>query len=201
MEPNVKFKEMRKGLGLNQSEFAAKIDVSQGTITDIERGRIGVSKRVRKKITEIFGIESGYFNEIKQLKNNELNQGTESGSNQGKRAINYAYFSKFKAYLDLEYPQYNEFSRDLVNILSIGEVIDALHDTKIGDPLFFGVDNIKDAKTFKDFRDKGLKVYSETYKYKDLVHEFGQQCRKFVEELSKIKNDIEMDYDFEEWLS
>jgi len=83
MEPNIKFKELRKGLNLNQTEFADKINVSQGTITDIERGRIRVSKRVQKKITEIFGIESGYFNNEIQLNNNEINQGNESGVKQG----------------------------------------------------------------------------------------------------------------------
>jgi len=87
MEPNLKFREMRKGLNLSQVDFAAKIGVSQGTITDVERGRIGVSKKLKSKIKEIFGIESGYFDTVLQLKKTVLNQGIKSGLNQGKQPI------------------------------------------------------------------------------------------------------------------
>ncbi len=83
MKPNIHFKEYRKGLGLSQVDFAKKLSVSQGTITDIERGRIGVSKNVRKKIQQNFGTESGYFDPPITNNNNEINQGSESGYNQG----------------------------------------------------------------------------------------------------------------------
>lgn len=57
MQPNTHFKELRKRLKLSQVELAKQIDVSQGTVTDIERGRIGVSKRVAKRLQEKFGLQ------------------------------------------------------------------------------------------------------------------------------------------------
>jgi transcriptional regulator with XRE-family HTH domain len=57
MQPNTHFRELRKKLKLSQVELARQIDVSQGTITDIERGRIGVSKKVAKRLQEKFGLE------------------------------------------------------------------------------------------------------------------------------------------------
>lgn len=83
MEPNTKFKKLRKQLKLSQIEFAAKIGVSQGTIGDIERGRIGISKSVKLKIIEKLGIESGYFDADNEQQNIESSQGNESGSTQG----------------------------------------------------------------------------------------------------------------------
>src|SRR4051795_9802006 len=57
MEPNTRFKELRTRLKLSQVELATQLGVTQGTITDIERGRIGVSKKVAKQLQEKFGLE------------------------------------------------------------------------------------------------------------------------------------------------
>lgn len=55
MIPNRTFREYRKSKGLTQVAFAARIEMSQGVITDIERGRIKTSKKVCSKIKEVFG--------------------------------------------------------------------------------------------------------------------------------------------------
>lgn len=83
MEPNIKFIELRKSKNLSQVEFAQIIGVSQGTIGDIERGRIGISKNVKSKIIEKFDIEAGYFDSENQERNIELKQGIETGWRQG----------------------------------------------------------------------------------------------------------------------
>ena len=83
MEPNKKFKELRKKLMLSQTDFAEKLGVSQGTIGDIERGRIGISKNVKSKIIEKFNIEAGYFDDSGKSKNIEIRQGDETGLRQG----------------------------------------------------------------------------------------------------------------------
>lgn len=77
MEANLKLKKLRNSLGLNQTEFAGALGVSQGTITDIERGRIGVSKNVRNKILTNFGVESGYFDT-----ENEVDKSVFKGENE-----------------------------------------------------------------------------------------------------------------------
>jgi transcriptional regulator with XRE-family HTH domain len=83
MKPNNKFIELRKRLGPTQSVFAEKLGISRSTVADIERGAIGVSKKVKSKILDKFKNESGYFDEEKADKNVEMNQGNELGYNQG----------------------------------------------------------------------------------------------------------------------
>lgn len=57
MEANTIFKGIRIAKNLSQLDFATKLHVSQGTIADIERGRIGVSKRMKKRLKDIFDID------------------------------------------------------------------------------------------------------------------------------------------------
>jgi transcriptional regulator with XRE-family HTH domain len=53
---NGRFKELRKSLGLKQGQLASAIDIKQGTVSDIERGRIGVSQKVIKKLSENLSV-------------------------------------------------------------------------------------------------------------------------------------------------
>jgi predicted transcriptional regulator len=43
-------REKRKELGLNQSEMAKMLGVTQGLISQIEKGTIGVSKKMKHKL-------------------------------------------------------------------------------------------------------------------------------------------------------
>jgi DNA-binding XRE family transcriptional regulator len=85
LQPNTHFKELRKKrLNLSQEELAAEINVSQGTITDIERGRIGVSKRVAKRLQEKFGLSLveifGNSNRLNNSYDNSQGENTEKNS-------------------------------------------------------------------------------------------------------------------------
>ncbi len=95
MEPNLKFKEYRKSLGLTQIEFADELGVTQGTITDIERGKVNVSKNVKKKIIEKYGAEVGDFTVLNTAKNTVLKEGVERGVKEGLDKEN-AYYSTLK---------------------------------------------------------------------------------------------------------
>lgn len=44
---NKRFKEVRQFLGKNQEEFGAMLNIEQGTVSDIERGKSNVSKHVK----------------------------------------------------------------------------------------------------------------------------------------------------------
>ena len=72
MKPNLLFKNFRKSLSLTQLELANELGVSQGSITDIERGRFGVSSSLEKKLKDKYGIEVGYFNAKIQHENTTL---------------------------------------------------------------------------------------------------------------------------------
>ena len=62
----ISFKEFRESFQLTQVELAKKLKVSQATITDIESGRIGVSKRVIKKISEVFSLPADWYKQYEQ---------------------------------------------------------------------------------------------------------------------------------------
>lgn len=46
--PNHRLKEFRKDLNLNQEEMANSLDLKQGSYSDIERGKVGVSGIITK---------------------------------------------------------------------------------------------------------------------------------------------------------
>lgn len=58
---NKRFQELRIKLELNQDELANKLEMNQGTISGIENGKSGVSKKVLKKMGEVFGIRPEYI--------------------------------------------------------------------------------------------------------------------------------------------
>lgn len=136
MNPNLKFKQLRKALSLSQTELAEKIGVSQGTITDIERGRIGVSKRVIKKIINGFGIKEEQLQGINDNSNNELtknntenlqvkNAGRDAGMQKSSNSFPEDYFNENNFYLKhnfekklildiiANYPEINALDNDL----------------------------------------------------------------------------------------
>lgn len=209
MEPNNKFIEMRKRLGPSQAQFAAKIGVARSTIADIERGSIGVSKRVRSKIVVKFKDEVGSFDGKKIDKNVENKEGHEVGLREGseknfniqrkKISSHFSYIYRFRKVVDKNNPELSKMADDLIKILTMDEIIDSLHDSKIGNIVFFGVNNLQNVKSFKEFKDKWLQAYKEALPYKDMVKEYAEACRKFVNKLSEIKEEIKMDFDFEDW--
>lgn len=56
-EESKKFKQIRIDLNLTQVEMASKLLVKQGTISDIERSRIGVSKKITQKLKTLLNID------------------------------------------------------------------------------------------------------------------------------------------------
>jgi DNA-binding XRE family transcriptional regulator len=52
-DPRRQFRMVRETLGMNQSDFAKAIGVSQGLVSLIESGRTPVSKKVSSKLREI----------------------------------------------------------------------------------------------------------------------------------------------------
>jgi phage repressor protein C with HTH and peptisase S24 domain len=73
MNDSEKIKNIRKELSLDQIGFASILDMKQGSISDIERGRIGISEKVKNKLIEI-GINKNYIEngEIPIIKNKNI---------------------------------------------------------------------------------------------------------------------------------
>jgi transcriptional regulator with XRE-family HTH domain len=53
MNPREKFQSARKSMGMNQSDFAKALGVSQGLISLIESGRTPVSKKVTERLSQL----------------------------------------------------------------------------------------------------------------------------------------------------
>lgn len=58
MTPNDRVKKIRELLNMSQKEFSDGIGIKQGTLSDIERGKIGVSAKTKNRMSEKYGISS-----------------------------------------------------------------------------------------------------------------------------------------------
>jgi transcriptional regulator with XRE-family HTH domain len=56
-----RIKDFRKRQGLNQREFAKKLEYSYGYVADLERGRQKPSREFLEKLRHMFGISSDYI--------------------------------------------------------------------------------------------------------------------------------------------
>ena len=56
-----RLKELRKLLNLNQGQFADKIGIKQGSLSDIERGKVGISNRIVVIICKTFNVSEEWF--------------------------------------------------------------------------------------------------------------------------------------------
>ena len=54
-------KAVREWRGLTQTHVAAKSDISQGHLSDIESGRRKATTRTLAQLAEIYGVEAGLF--------------------------------------------------------------------------------------------------------------------------------------------
>jgi transcriptional regulator with XRE-family HTH domain len=61
MEIGERIKYFRKKQGLNQREFAKKLEYSYGYVADLERGRQKPSREFLEKLGHAFGISSDYI--------------------------------------------------------------------------------------------------------------------------------------------
>jgi transcriptional regulator with XRE-family HTH domain len=61
MIENERFKIIRKELGFNQEELANAINIKQGSISDIERGKVNVSDNIKYKLNKILNVNIEYI--------------------------------------------------------------------------------------------------------------------------------------------
>lgn len=59
--PNQRVKSIRKSLGMSQHDFSSRISIKQGSLSDIERGRLAVSERLAATIEDVFGVPKSWI--------------------------------------------------------------------------------------------------------------------------------------------
>ncbi len=213
MEPNVKFKKLRKDKNLSQLELATNLGVSRSLIADIERGSTGISKKLMSKILTIFDIEAGYFNEQKMTAIDNLKQGNETGGKQGNKdflirvgrkernsVIPFQYYLKMRDLLENKYPELWFLQDYLQQLDKIRNLIDLLEETKLIRNHHIGIGVFSSNQTLKEYIDSGIQAYRELIPYKEILHKFISAGNVFIEELAEIKNEIGLDEDFEDML-
>ena len=203
---NQRLKQVREALKMKQKEFAERLSIKQGTLSDIERGRISVSAKISDALIQNFDVNAGWLHTgVGDIFNYNL-QGGNAGVMQGtvpkrdkKERKKLSYMHQFRQQILQDHKELFQLSDDVFEILGMDEVITSLNSTKIGDVLFFGVENLKKVSSFKEFKEIGLQVLNDALPYSKIVHDFAEACRKFVKELNLIKDEIEMDFDFEDY--
>jgi transcriptional regulator with XRE-family HTH domain len=60
MTENERFKFVIKALELSQQEFAEIIGMKPGSVSDVGRGKVGVSKKLLDKLESVFGVSRFY---------------------------------------------------------------------------------------------------------------------------------------------
>lgn len=208
MQPNFRFKKFREDRTLTQLELSKHLGISRSLIADIERGSTGISKRVMSKLVKKFDIESGYFDAPVKEKNNEVNQGNESGYNQGNERFSqdkkkksrrkWSYVYKFRQYIKDNYSDLDEIGNDLMILHFMSELLPELEPTKLGSALFFAIDNLESINTFKELKTIGLEAYRDALPYKEIIHQYAEASRIFIKQLNEIKDEIGLDYNLED---
>ncbi|TKC08005.1 helix-turn-helix transcriptional regulator [Pedobacter polaris] len=61
MTENQAIKFIRKQLGLDQERFAVALEMKQGSISDIERGKAAVSSKLKDKLSKVFYIDIDFI--------------------------------------------------------------------------------------------------------------------------------------------
>jgi transcriptional regulator with XRE-family HTH domain len=56
MNECLRLKTIRKSLNFSQKEFAKKLNLQQGSYGDIERGKVGISSHLLKKLITMFHV-------------------------------------------------------------------------------------------------------------------------------------------------
>ncbi|WP_312340617.1 helix-turn-helix transcriptional regulator [Sphingobacterium sp.] len=59
--PNLRVKRIREALQMSQLEFSDAIGIKQGTLSSIERAKIGVSPKMKAKLSERFEVSSNWI--------------------------------------------------------------------------------------------------------------------------------------------
>lgn len=63
METNKRLRKFRKELGFTQVEFANKLGIKQGSYSDIERGKTGMSSSIVRKLINTFRLNPTWLYE------------------------------------------------------------------------------------------------------------------------------------------
>lgn len=109
----------------------------------------------------------------------------------------FKYVFKFRQNLKKEHPELDKVFRDFIEIDEARELIASLVDSSIGDNVYF-LDNIRLAKSYNDFREMSVSNLTSCTPYAEMIHSFAECCRAFKSQLKAIKDEINLDYDFED---
>lgn len=167
---NTRVKEIRKQLKLSQKDFAASLSIQQGSLSDIERGRIGVSTKVSESLIEVFNMNPVWFRTgvgdiFNEKKRNKVKESTPF---------------VFKLYDDLksERPELHGLTQTLAALGSDLNDLDRFYrkylHSSTSDLLLL------DSSNYLDYKKKAIKHLEQYLKFKAIIPVAGS-IRNFIE--------------------
>ncbi len=208
---NKRLKEVRKALKINQRIISNVIGVKQSYYSDVENGRRNLTEKVKHELKEKYGVNEDWLytgkgemflphSDHKRTLNPvpPLYPPAPNEQDFAKKSKFYLMY-KFRDLIKEQYPVYNELMKDVLEILSINDLIDDLHESKVGDVLFFGVESLQKVNNFKEYKDIGFQTLDMAIPHKQIIHDFAEAIRKFISELQPLKEVLDIEFDFEEY--
>lgn len=203
-----KLKMVRTQLNYSQKDFAASLGIKQGTLSDIERGRISVSPKVAATLFEKHNVNKGWFytgegdlfivkNYILKGRNKGLNEGLLIDLQQQNNQLR-IYQEQFSELRKRKYPEFEQIKNDVITIVSADEIFDAIVNSKIAKFIFLDGGDLKKNISYNEYKDLNIQVFKEILPYKDFLNEYAEATRKFIAKLKEIKDEIDLDFEFEE---
>ncbi len=202
MKQNEKLKKIRTALELSQADFAEKLGIKQAYYSEMERGVKGVSKKVSTilisnfKVSEKWwALEEGDIFSVKNAIISGIEYMKTSGGLVKKTGLHYQ--NKWNEQLGKEAPEVKKLISDVLEILSLENILYALEASDLGAAGGEWDLHLYPAKNYNEFKEYWNTYYSSLLMHQRPFKEFAEAVRRFKNELNRIKDDINLEYDFE----
>ncbi|PZP43829.1 MAG: hypothetical protein DI598_15275 [Pseudopedobacter saltans] len=194
-----RFRKVRKEINLTQKEIASIMEVSQGTITDLERGRMKLSKKNAQKLSEKLGINTGWLNTGEGGMFSKNIQGINTGNNTGfadfigsidNKAVeeiienspfnNAMLLHEFVYQLD-RFPTLKKIDENITSLLRLRRIMDYLKIAYVDPLIDFKWRN--DEVNYKEFVNKYLEKLMSYKRYASALEKLSNAANKFYKEM------------------
>ncbi|MBX2916427.1 MAG: helix-turn-helix transcriptional regulator [Cyclobacteriaceae bacterium] len=195
---NQRLRQLRRQLNLTQKEFADIISIKQGSLSDIERGRIGISEKIIDLVVEKFNINrtwllagSGKTSNDKNFKIQGINTGDYTGKGRKewlKNALNdlerakksnSGYWILFNDELKQERPELAELITLFAQIGRFANELPEL-DKAYFKPILDKLDLLTD-NSYNSYKSKAISILEDSMKLASSIKPAVEALKKLID--------------------
>lgn len=203
-----KLKIIRQALSLSQKDFADKIGIKQSYYSALELGKKDIStSKVLQILFDKIGVNpEWYYNSNGDIFNSANvyirrgKAGVKAQEELSKLTHHWEYIHQFNDLLSTNYPDLLKLQSNIRELIKFQSAIGLLDESKIMNTYIFGAEFFKQAKSFKEYKDKGLQAYKELMPYREFLSKYASMSHQFITDLKSISKEIGIPDDFEEWI-